>query len=494
MRHPSLPLALRCALAAAPIAAAGAASAAATVPDLAGTWAGTLMHEGDSTAVALAFERVGGDTLRLRLSLPVIHLDDVPLGRFVPERRGDSIVCGPFRFAHDARAERLDGIMPRGLIPVYRIPFELRRVERFEMPARAPLDAPARAPLWVFDAGAPAWAGTRYADGTVYAGTGSGAVHALDALTGERRWTFLAGGAVRVRPTVDNGAVYFQADDGFLYRLDAATGALGWKRRIVEAPIERLPFDDSKSRFDRFGADVLAVEGRLFVGTHDGRMLALDPETGAERWSFAAGDAILAAPALDRGILVFGSYDGRIHGLEARTGRSIWSFDAKAPVVSTPALHRGAAVVGTRGYDLLALGLGDGVPAWKRYMWMSWVESSAGMMDDVAYVGSSDAAAVFAYHVPSGRRLWKTDVHGWAWGRPATTPARLYVGTSGQVGYPVEHRGELLALELASGRALWKYAAAKPDSGAYGFPGSACTGLGRVFAAGLDGRVYAFEQ
>jgi outer membrane protein assembly factor BamB len=223
-------------------------------------------------------------------------------------------------------------------------------------------------------------------------------------------------------------------------------------------------------------------------------MLALDPHTGRELWSFPAGDAILAAPALDRGILVFGSYDGKVHGLEALTGRPIWSYDAKAPVVSTPALHRGAAVVGTRGYDLVALGLRDGVLAWKRYIWMSWVESSASMMDDVTYVGSSDAAAVYAYHVPTGRLVWRTDVHGWAWGQPAATPARVYVGTSGQAGYPVEHRGELLALDLGRGDAVWRYPAARADSGAYGFPGSASTGFGRVFAAGLDGRVYAFAQ
>lgn len=462
--------------------------------DLAGTWAGTMQHDGDSTAIAMTFEPAGGDTLRLLLSLPAIHIDAAPLGRFVPERRGDSIACGPFLLAADAAGTRLGGVMPAGLVPVYRVPFELRRVPRWEMPARPPLEAPVRLPLWELDAGAPVWAGTRYADSTVYAGTETGDVIALDALSGAKRWTFRTGGAVRVRPTVDGDAVYVQADDGVLYRLDAPSGALVWKRPVVDGPVVRLPFSNPKSRYDRFGADVVVWEGHLLVGSHDGHLRALNPRTGNELWSFLAGDAILAAPAVERGIVVFGSYDGRVYGLEALTGRLLWSYDAKAPVVSTPALYRGGAVVGTRGYDLLALQIGDGQLAWKRYVWMSWVESSASTIDDVAYVGSSDAAAVFAYHVPSGQRQWQTDVFGWCWGQPAATAARVYVGTSGLIGYPTEQRGEVMALDLAVGNVVWRYPAIRPESGAFGFPGSCSTGLGRVFAAGLDGHVYAFEQ
>lgn len=474
--------------------AASAPAAAAPADDLAGIWAGTLAHDGDSTAIAFEFERAGGDTLRLFVSMPVIHLDRVPFGRFVPEARGDSIACGLFRVVLDTAGARLAGLMPAALVPVYAVPFELRRVERFAVPARAPLEAPVRRPLWTYGAGAPVWAGTRFADGAVYAGDTAGTVHALDAATGAARWTFRAGGPVRVRPAVAGGAVWFQADDGVLYRLRAADGALQWKRRIVEQPVVRLPFSDPKSRYDRFGADVVVEGGLVFAGTHDGRLLALDAATGEERWSFRAGDAILAAPALAGGLLVFGSYDGRVYALDAGTGALRWSHDARAPVVSTPAFHAGAAIVGTRGYDLLALDLKDGTLRWKRYIWMSWVESSARIANGTAYVGSSDAAAVFAFDAAGGRPRWKTDVHGWSWGQPAVSGSRVYAGTAGQTGYPAAHRAEVLALDAASGAVLWRFPAGSPEAGAFGFPGSMSAGDGRVFAAGLDGRVYAFEE
>jgi outer membrane protein assembly factor BamB len=70
---------------------------------------------------------------------------------------------------------------------------------------------------------------------------------------------------------------------------------------------------------------------------------------------------------------------------------------------------------------------------------------------------------------------------------------RVYAGTSSQVGYLVGHAGGLLALDRATGKPAWRYAAAAPDTGAFGFPGSPALGAGRVYVSGLDGRVLAFR-
>jgi outer membrane protein assembly factor BamB len=88
---------------------------------------------------------------------------------------------------------------------------------------------------------------------------------------------------------------------------------------------------------------------------------------------------------------------------------------------------------------------------------MSWVESSATIRDGVAYVGSSDAAAAYAFDARTGARRWATDVFGWAWGQPAVTERRVYVGTSGQVGYPVPHAGGVLALDRETGAVRWHF-------------------------------------
>lgn len=470
------------------------AEPAVTAAELAGVWVGSLSHAGETEPLALELEPGDDGKVLIRLSVPVAHLVRAPIGRVPAQIQGSEVRLGPFVFRYDRDAGTLSGTVPKDLVPVYEMPLTLRRVDRFDVPPRAEISAPLVRPVWTYEAGSPVWAGATCAGGTVYAGGQDGRLHALDARTGQARWTFRAGGPIRVRAAVAEGSVYFQADDGFLYALAAPSGQERWRLRVVETPIERLPFDDPKSRYDRFGSDVTVAGGRLYLGTHDGRVLALDPARGEKAWEFASGDSVLAAPAVGAGRVVFGSFDGHVYALDAATGALVWKRDARGAVVSTPAIVGDRVVVGSRSYDLLGLDARTGEPAWTRYIWFSWVESSAAQRDGAVYVGSSDAAAVYALDARTGERLWKSDVHGWAWGQPAVSETRVYVGTASRKDYLAGHRALVVALDRASGRPLWHYAADPAAQGAYGFPGSASVGEGLVFATGLDGRVYAFAE
>ncbi len=476
------------------VAGFAASAEPVTVTELAGVWEGTLTHAGETEPLALELEPGTDGKVTLRMSVPVAHLDRAPIGRVVPVVQGDEVRLGPFVLRYDREAKTLSGVAPKDLVPVYEIPLTLRRVERFDVPPRRPIEAPAVEPVWTFEAGSPLWAGATVAGGTVYAGGQDGQMHALDAQTGRKKWSFRAGGPIRTRASGGSGDVYFQADDGYLYKLAAATGQERWRVRVVEKPIERLPFDNPKSRYDRFGSDVTVAAGRLYLGTHDGRVLALDPARGERAWEFSSGDSVLAAPAVAAGRVLFGSFDGQVYALDAASGKLVWKRDTRAPVVSTPAVAGDRLVVGNRGYDLMGLDSRTGEPAWTRYIWFSWVESSAAVRDGIAYVGSSDAAAVYAFDVRTGERRWKTDVHGWAWGQPAVSDARVYAGTASQKGYLAGHEGLVVALDRTTGRPAWHYATEPPATGTYGFPGSPALGEGLVFVTGLDGRVYAFAQ
>jgi len=465
-----------------------------TVTEIGGVWAGTLAHAGETEALALDLEPGADGQVLMRLSVPVAHLDRAPIGRVAAGIEGREVRLGPFVFQYDREAKTLSGTAPKDLVPLYEIPMILRRVERFDVPSRPAIEAPAAKPVWTFDAGSPLWAGATFADGVVYAGGQDGRLHALDGRTGRERWSFLAGGPMRTRATVAGTDVYFQADDGSLYRLAAASGEERWRLRVVGKPIERLPFDNPKSRYDRFGSDVTIAGGRLYLGTHDGRLVAVDPSRGERVWEYATGDSVVAAPAVADGRVVFGSFDGCVYALDAVTGKLLWRRDTRGAVVSTPAVAGDRVVVGNRSYDLLGLDARTGDPVWTRYVWFSWVESSAAVRDGVAYVGSSDAAVVQAFDARTGERRWKTDVRGWAWGQPALTQSRVYVGTASQKGYLAGHEGMVVAMDRATGRPAWRYDAEPGATGAYGFPGSPAVGEGLVFVTGLDGRVYAFAQ
>jgi outer membrane protein assembly factor BamB len=474
--------------------AAAGEPAAPRLASFLGIWSGTVSHAGETQPFALELENVEGGKIALTATIPAIHCVECALGNSVPQLRGAELRLGPVTLTLDAQADTLSGTVPEGMVPVYRIPFTLRRVARLDFPPRPDPSGPFAKPAWTFDAGSPLWAGASFAEGLVYAGGDDGRLHALDAATGQERWVFRAGGPIRTRATPSGGALYFQADDGFLYRLVAATGKEEWRVRVVDRAIRRLPFEDPKSRYDRFGSDVTVAADRLYLGTHDGKLLVLAAATGSRIWEFSAGDSVLAAPSVIAGRIYFGSYDHFVYALDAETGRLIWKYDTRGAVVSTPAVDPKAnlVVIGSRSYDLFGLDAATGQPAWQRYIWFSWVESSVTLRDGVAYVGSSDAAAACAFDVASGRSLWSADTYGWTWGQPAVTSDRVYVSAASLRDYGPGHRAGVLALERASGRPVWRYIPEPPSAGTYGFPGSPAVGAGLLFVTGLDGKVYAF--
>jgi alcohol dehydrogenase (cytochrome c) len=80
------------------------------------------------------------------------------------------------------------------------------------------------------------------------------------------------------------------------------------------------------------------LNGRIFRGTDDGRLVALDAATGTEAWTSVVGDASLgeyisAAPLAWNGLVIVGlsggefGIRGRIIAYDALTGREVWRFN-----------------------------------------------------------------------------------------------------------------------------------------------------------------------
>jgi len=471
--------------------------AAPSQEDLAGTWVARPSHQGESSVLALDLERSGAAGLLARWSTPALDIWDLPLGPAKVHENG--IQVGPLALTYDRSAQTLSGILPDALVPVYAIPAVFHRSPPLQRTERRAPGAPVVQPVWTFDAGAPIWADAAYFSGAVLAGADDGTLHALDARTGKPLWSFRAGGSIRARPAVVGGDVLLHADDGQLYRLDAKTGMERWRVRVAAKPAVRLPIGDEKSRYDFRGSGVATGGGRLYLGTHEGRVLSFVPGGGEPIWEFQAGDSVVATPLVFADKVYFGSFDGSVYALDAASGTLIWKHDTGAPVTTSPAVHDGLVIVGSRSYDLLALDGKTGKRAWTRYYWFSWVESPATILDGSVYVGSSDAAKLFAFEGGTGRRIWEVDAGGSTWGQPAVTSERVFAGAVGTLHYLVPHRASVLAVNRQTGRPIWRYPVPPPEStsgkvSCYGFAGSPALGEGLVYFPGLDGRVYAFAQ
>ncbi|WP_330327885.1 PQQ-binding-like beta-propeller repeat protein [Streptomyces pseudovenezuelae] len=89
------------------------------------------------------------------------------------------------------------------------------------------LDAASGKVLWITPKGAvwPPYNSPAVADGLVYTGSGEDShLHAFEATNGKPRWTFATDGEVQGAPVVANGTIYFGSLTGTMYAVNAKTG------------------------------------------------------------------------------------------------------------------------------------------------------------------------------------------------------------------------------------------------------------------------------
>src|SRR4029453_8002732 len=87
------------------------------------------------------------------------------------------------------------------------------------------------------------------------------------------RWRVRTGDAVRSSPAVTQTRVFAGSGDGYLYAIDRANGKVVW-RYAAGGPVHSSP----------------AIAGGLVVAeTMDGRIFAVDQTSGKQRWSMKTG-------------------------------------------------------------------------------------------------------------------------------------------------------------------------------------------------------------
>ena len=203
---------------------------------------------------------------------------------------------------------------------------------------------------WFFKTRGPVWSAPVVTDGLVYFGSMDRhvyAVHSTGDLAGKEEWRFKTGGSVVGKPLLLDGMVIIGSFDKKLYALDARTREELWS------------FDGD----DWFWAGAASDGDTIFAATMSGRVYALDKEgvnkKGVEVWiePFEAESPIVAAPVVIDGKLVVGTDEGKLFLLDADDGGVIHSrvMDnrIKAPITVK---DRGPE----EDFALLFVGLEDG--------------------------------------------------------------------------------------------------------------------------------------
>lgn len=184
---------------------------------------------------------------------------------------------------------------------------------------------------------------------------------------------------LQATPIVLDGVLYYISANNNVWAVDAATGKTLWHYEPKLDPISKQSFYAAASR------GVTVGRGKVFVGTLDGRFIALDQKTGKEVWSTPLSDlktqygALFSAPPQLAGDVLFGGTTGgdqpiagKIYAVNADTGKPVWTFEViKDDEESWP---------------------GD---SGKRGGGSAWMPGTYDAQSDTIYIGTSNAAPDF---------------------------------------------------------------------------------------------------
>ena len=318
---------------------------------------------------------------------------------------------------------------------------------------------------WAFKTQGPIVASAAISDGVVFVGSLDNHLYAVDQQTGKEKWKFKTGGPIASSAAVAKGVVYFTGNDGVFYAINANDGAVKWRffiegieqrfqaKGIHGAPPEGQTIPDP---FDHYTSSPAVYNGKVYFGSGDGNIYALDEETGLLQWKFATGDVVHASPAIDNNTVYIGSWDSYFYALDAVTGVEKWRFKAgEDPAIhnqvgfqSSAAVVDGTVYVGCRDAHVYALDAATGRKKWDYYTRKSWVNTTPAVRDGVVYAATVDSHLFHALDAKTGRLKFTVNMKLGSFSSPAIAGKFAFIGAI---------NGRLYAIDRNAGTVAWEF-------------------------------------
>lgn len=219
---------------------------------------------------------------------------------------------------------------------------------------------------------------------------------------------------------------------------------------------------------------------KVFTGSEDGHLYAVNARTGKQVWKYATAGAVNSTPAAENGVIYFGSYDGCYYAVDALTGRLQWKFktggekkvsgkglwtmqpkememeDQYDLFLSSPVVSNDVVYFGSSDHYIYAVHTKDGSLKWK-FKTNGLIHAGVAVYNGKVYAGSWDTW-VYALNAEDGSLNWKfkTGEHPeyhvleGIQATPVIAEGVLYIGSRDSYFY---------ALNAENGALKWKYSA-----------------------------------
>jgi len=143
-------------------------------------------------------------------------------------------------------------------------------------------------------------------------------------------------------PALRGNAAYYGTFNNEVLMVDLLQHKVVWR---YQHPQRQFPFYSSAA----------VTANRIVVGGRDKLVHGLD-QNGKAAWTFTTRARVESSPAIADGRVFVGSNDGRFYVLNLMTGAKEWEFNAGGPLSASPAVGKGRIVIGSQDGRLYCFG------------------------------------------------------------------------------------------------------------------------------------------
>ncbi len=302
----------------------------------------------------------------------------------------------------------------------------------------------------------------------------SNAMYHLEASGPLRRvWARQAGkgsdtdSVVTASPVVAAGRIYALDSQAHVWAIRLSDGRPAWDRALAPRNGTDWPTlwgllgkRNTIAAVSGMGGGITFNDGKLYVTTGFGALIAMDAASGREIWRRELDLPIVNAPVVSGGRIYISTNDNHFYALAENDGRSLWEAQGITEpanlLSSTSAAVSGEVVVApyTSG-EIFAYRVQNGQVAWTDVLSRSGAVTQLSEIDAIAGRPVIDRDMVFAIsqsgvlagiNFSTGDRIWSKEIGG------IQTP-----WVAGDYVYVVTNNSELLCLTRREGKVRWAH-------------------------------------
>ncbi|NTS75482.1 outer membrane protein assembly factor BamB [Catenovulum sp. SM1970] len=265
----------------------------------------------------------------------------------------------------------------------------------------------------------------------------------------------------RLKPVIAYGKVFAASRSGDIFAYDQDTGEELWQADVRETPNgfwQTFWFDDD---FTARVSGMASSYEKLYLGTEDGIVIALDEATGEQAWRVKVKGEVITTPEVDAGSVFIQTSSGLVYALDAQTGEETWQTESEVPPLSlrgasSPIYSAGGVIVGGAHGKITAYLAKSGQLAWDQAVSKPTGSTELERVVDIdatpIIIGTniyalSYGGTLMALDIRDGRIAWKREYAGFE-----------DISYSGNTLYLVDNQSNVMAIDRRNGIELWSNA------------------------------------